>query len=183
MGLTCHMWWERYRRSGVLTAVHRPRSIYLVTIVFIAALATLTVCGPSRQSVVAQTAWVNAAPVGDTAVVSMTLTNKGVHPVDIVDVLSSAAKSAAMFQHTRDGDTIRTTLLPRLAIPGGASSTFAPPGPHVMLAGLQHELREGEHVRVTVILGDGQPVDVDAVVRPASQIMATHAAGQPLATR
>jgi copper(I)-binding protein len=73
--------------------------------------------------------------------------------------------------------------LRRLAIPGGASSTFAPPGPHIMLAGLQRELREGQHVRVTVILADGQPVDVDAVVRPTTRIMATHAATQPLATR
>lgn len=168
---------------GGSQAVHGTRSIYLITIVFVAALGTLTVCGPTRQSVVAQTAWVNAAPVGDTAVLSMTLTNHGAHPIDIVDVLSSSAKSVAIFQHFRDGDTVKTRLLGRLAIPGGASSTFAPPGPHVMLAGLQREFREGDHVRVTVILSDGQPVDVDAVVRPASQIMATHMATQPLATR
>jgi copper(I)-binding protein len=177
------MWRERSRCLGVFKAVRRPRSIYLITIVFAAALATLIECGPTRQSVVAQTAWVNAAPVGDTAALSMTLTNHDAHPVDIVDVLSSSAKSVAIFQHFRDGDTIRTALLRRLAIPGGASSTFAPPGPHVMLAGLQRELRLGDHVRVTVILADGQPVDVDAVVRPGSQIMATHAAAQPLATR
>ena len=177
------MWRERYRRSGVLSVVRRSRPVYLVAIVFVAAITTLTVCGPTRQSVVAQTAWVNAAPVGDTAVLSMTLTNNDAHPVDIVDVLSSSARSVAIFQHFRDGDTVRTALLRRLAIPGGASSTFAPPGPHVMLAGLQRELHEGDHVRITVILADGQPVDVDAVVRPTTQIMATHAATQPLATR
>lgn len=131
----------------------------------------------------AQKAWVNPAPVGDTAVVSMTLTNHDAHPVNIVDVLSSSAQSVAIFQHTRVGDTIRTDLIRQLAIPAGASSTFAPPGPHVMLAGLQRELREGDHVRVTVILGDGQPVDVDAVVRRDAQIMATQPATQPLATR
>jgi copper(I)-binding protein len=177
------MWRERYRPSGAITAVRRPRSIYLTAIVFLAALTTLTVCGPKRQSVVAQTAWVNPAPVGDTAVLSMTLTNNDAHPVDIVDVLSSSARTVAIFQHFHDGDTVRTALLRRLAIPGGASSTFAPPGPHVMLAGLQRELREGDHVRVTVILADGQPIDVDAIVRPGARIMATHAATQPLATR
>jgi copper(I)-binding protein len=168
---------------GGSAIVRRPRSICLMTIVFVAALVTLIECGPARQAVVAQTAWVNAAPVGDTAVLSMTLTNHAAQPVDIVDVLSSSAKSVAIFQHFRDGDTIRTALLRRLAIPGGASSTFAPPGPHVMLAGLQRELRQGDHVRVTVILADGQPVDVDAVVRQTPQIMATHAAMQPLAAR
>jgi copper(I)-binding protein len=177
------MWRERSRRLGVLKTVRGPRSIYLIVIVVMGALAALTQCGPTRQSVVAQTAWVNAAPVGDTAVLTMTLTNHDAHPVDIVDVLSSSAKSVAIFQHFRDGDTIRTALLRRLAIPGGASSTFAPPGPHVMLAGLQRDLRLGDHVRVTVILADGQPIDVDAVVRPGSQIMATHAAAQPLAAR
>jgi copper(I)-binding protein len=96
--------------------------------VCIGALAMLTMCGPSRQSVVAETAWVNAAPVGDTAVLSMTLQNRDAQSVDIVDVLSSAARSVAIFQHFRDGDTVRTALLHRLAIPGGASSTFAPPG-------------------------------------------------------
>ena len=166
-----------------MNAVSRPGSIYLIVIVFVVALATLTVCGPTRQSVVAQTAWVNAAPLGDTATLSMTLTNNDAHPVDIVDVLSSSARTVAIFQHFRDGDTVRTALLRRLAIPGGASSTFAPPGPHVMLAGLQRELREGDHVRVTVILADGQPVDVDAIVRPVAQIMTTHAATQPLAAR
>lgn len=153
--------------------MRRPRSIYLIAIVFIATLITLTVCGPARTSVVAQTAWVNAAPVGDTAVVSMTLTNHDAHAVNIVDVLSSSARSVAIFQHVRDGDTIRTALVPQLAIPAGASSTFAPPGPHVMLAGLQRGLREGDHVRVTVILSDGQPIEVDAIVRPATQPLAT----------
>lgn len=150
----------------------RPRSVYIVALIFAAALTTLTVCGRSRQPVVAQGAWVNAAPVGDTAVLSMTLTNREAQPVDIVDVLSSDARTVAIFQHYREGDTERTALLPRLAIPGGASSTFAPPGPHIMLAGLQHALREGDHVRVTVILADGRPVDVDAVVRAATPVMA-----------
>lgn len=166
-----------------MTAVRRPRSIYLVVIVFAGALATLTVCGPSRPSIVAQKAWVNAAPAGDTAVVSMTLTNHDAQAVDIVDVLSSSARSVAIFQHERVGDTIRTNLVRQLAIPAGGSSTFAPPGPHVMLAGLQHELREGDHVRVTVILADGRPIDVDAIVKPAGQIMATQPAAEPLATR
>jgi hypothetical protein len=40
---------------------------------------------------------------------------------------------------------------------------------------LQHALRQGDHVRVTVILADGQPIDVDAVVRGSAPIMATHA--------
>jgi periplasmic copper chaperone A len=172
------MWRERNGRWGVLTRVRRPRSVYIFATVLAATLTTLTVCGPTRQSVVAQTAWVNAAPAGDTAVLSMTLTNKDAQPVDIVDVLSSAARTVAIFQHFRDGDTIRTALLRRLAIPGGASSTFAPPGPHVMLAGLQHSLHEGDHVRVTVILADGHPIDVDAIVRPSAQVMATHAAVQ-----
>lgn len=154
----------------------RPRSVYLIALIFVAALTTLTVCSRSRQPVVAQSAWVNAAPVGDTAVLSMTLTNLEPQPVDIVDVLSSDARSVAIFQHFRDGDTVRTALLRRLAIPGGASSTFAPPGPHIMLAGLQHALREGEHVKITVILADGRPVDVEAVVRPATQVMAHTAA-------
>ena len=164
--------------------MRRPRSLYLIAFVFAAALITLTVCGPSRQSVSAQTAWVTAGPIGDTATLSMTLTNHDPHPVDIVDVLSSSARRVAIFQHHRDGDTIRTALVPRVAIPAGASSTLAPPGPHVMLGGLLRELREGDHVRVTVILADGQPIDVDAVVRPASQkIMATHVTMPPLAAR
>jgi periplasmic copper chaperone A len=171
------MWQERNPGSGVLSRVRRPRSVYIVaTLLVAAALTTLTVCGPSRQTVEAETAWVNAAPAGDTAVLSMTLTNHGTQPVDVVDVLSSAARSVAIFQHFRDGDTIRTALLRRLEIPGGASSTFAPPGPHVMLAGLQRTLHEGDHVRVTVILADGHPVDVDAIVRSAAPVMVTHAA-------
>ena len=177
------MWRERYRCSGVLTAVRRPRSIYLAAIVFIATLTTLTVCGPTRQSVEARTAWINAAPVGDTAVLSMTLTNHDARPVQIVDVVSASARTVGIFQHVRDGDTVRTAFVPQLAIPAGASSTFAPPGPHVMLAGLQRGLREGDHVRITVILSDGQPVDVDAIVRSASPNMAAHSATQPLATR
>jgi periplasmic copper chaperone A len=178
------MWRERYRGPGVFKAVRRPRSIYLIAIVFAGALTiTLTVCGPTGPSVVAQKAWVDAAPAGDTAVVSMTLVNHDAHPVDIVDVLSSSARSVAIFQHVRVGDTVRTNLIRQLAIPAGTSSTFAPPGPHVMLAGLQHELREGDHVRVTVILADGRPVDVDAIVKPAAQIMATQRASLPLATR
>lgn len=152
-------------------------------IVFAGALTTLTVCGPTRPAVVAQKATITPAPQGDTAIVSMTLTNRDARAVNIVDVLSSSARSVAIFQHVRVGDTIRTDLVRQLAIPAGASSTFAPPGPHVMLAGLQHELREGDHVRVTVILADGRPVDIDAIVRPAAQIMATQPAAQPLATR
>jgi copper(I)-binding protein len=156
--------------------VARPRSVYIVALIFAAALTTLTVCGRSRQPVVAQAAWVGAAAMGDTAVLSMTLMNREPQPVDIVDVLSSSARTVAIFQHFRDGDTVRTALLRRLAIPGGASSTFAPPGPHVMLAGLQHALHEGDHVKVTVILADGRPVDVDAIVRPPTQVMAHTAA-------
>lgn len=165
--------------------MRRPRSTYIFAIVFAATLTTLTVCGPSRQSVVAQTAWVNAAPLGDTAVLTMTLINHDVHPVNIVDVLSASARTVAIFKHVRDGDTIRTAVVPQIAIPAGASSTLAPPGPHVMLAGLQRALRQGDHVRVTVILSDGQPIDVDAIVRPApaAHIMATQGAAQPLATR
>jgi periplasmic copper chaperone A len=157
--------------------VRRPRSVLLIAPLFVvAAVTTLTMCGPSRPSVVAENAWVNVAPAGDTAVVSMTLVNRNAEPVDIVDVLSSEAQSTAIFQHFRDGDTVRTALLRRLPIPGGASSTFAPPGPHIMLAGLSRALRQGDHLRVTVILADGRPVDVNAIVRGTSPIMATQAA-------
>jgi periplasmic copper chaperone A len=155
--------------------VHSPRSAYVAALVIAAGVIIFAACGQNRPSVLAQSAWVSAAPMGDTAVVSMILTNRDPQPIDIVDVLSTSARTVAMFQHVRDGDTVRTALLPRLAIPGGTSSTFMPPGPHIMLAGLQRELRQGDHVTVTVILADGHPINVDAVVRPTAAVIATHA--------
>ena len=132
-------------------------------------VAAFSVSGLAAAQVSVLDPWVRGTVEGQSATAAyMTLRSKAA--VRLVKVTSASAASCSLHQMTMQGNVMRMRTLDSLPISAGGSVALQEGHDHLMLEGLQHPLKEGDTVRLTLTFVDlkGQPetVNVDAPVRP-----------------
>jgi periplasmic copper chaperone A len=95
-----------------------------------------------------------------------TVRNAGHETAVIVAISCPAAAMAMLHETTVEGGTSRMRPRERLEIAPGQTVVLEPGGLHVMLHGLKRTLVVGEHVPLTLQLGNGEELAVSAQVRP-----------------
>ena len=70
-----------------------------------------------------------------------------------------------------DGDVMQMHHMPSVSLAPGAGVTFEPGGLHIMLIGLQQELKEGDDFEVTLQFRDFEEIRIQVPVQsaPASE--------------
>ena len=137
---------------------------------FICALLTLAApCAAAQVTV--QDAWVRATVArqqGTGAFMQIT----SARDVRLIEVQSSAAKVAEVHQMTMVDNVMRMRPVKALDLPAGKTIELKPNGYHVMLMGLQAEIKDGDTVPITLTFEDKDKkreiVEVKALVRPLS---------------
>ena len=117
-------------------------------------------------SVEATDGWMRAMPPGQpTAAAYLTLRN----PTDSAAVLLAAATPMAgkveIHRSEQQDGMWRMRRLADLPIPAGGSTTLAPGGAHLMLFRMEHALREGDTLPLTLEFDNGETIDVEIEVR------------------
>ncbi len=64
---------------------------------------------------------------------------------------SQAAQNVEIHEMAMQNDVMRMRQIQDLALPAGETVTLAPGGYHIMLLGLAQQLKEGEHISVTLV--------------------------------
>lgn len=137
------------------------RSVLATMLMLLAASAC------TRPNLLVTDAWIRAtAPGGQVAALYLELRNDSLQSETLVAVETPAARRASLHEtHTHDGVS---GMRPRerIVIEAGETLRMAPGGLHVMLEGLERELRAGERIPVTLRFASGKTVAVIATVRP-----------------
>ena len=121
--------------------------------------------GHAAQPVSVSGAWSRAtAPHQDSGVVYLSIT------APAGDTLTGASSPDAaqtmLHQVTHRGAMSGMADMGSLTIPAGGTVRFAPGGDHVMLMGLKHPLKPGDHVGLDLIFARAGVVHVTAPVQP-----------------
>ena len=112
-------------------------------------------------------AWIRTPPPGaPTAAAYATITNHGISSDRLTGAYTGAAASAGLHETQVQGGVMRMRpITGGLAIGASATVTLSPGGRHLMLTGLKHPLKAGEHVRVVLQFQRAGEVAADFVVR------------------
>ena len=99
-----------------------------------------------------------------TAAVYVTFVNDGPKSDKLLKVSSPIAAHAGLHSNEKMGEMVHMQQLPTIDIPAGKTVELKPGEMHIMLEGLQHPLKEGEMVPLTLTLANEGDVHVEVMV-------------------
>jgi len=134
----------------------------------LAALALLGLALPALAQTTVSDAWVRATvPHQQSTGAFMTLTVSS--DSKLVGVASPVAKTVQVHEMTMNGDVMGMREVKAVELPAGQAVTLDPNSLHVMLMGLNNQVKEGEKVPLTLTIEDAkgakETLDVQAEVR------------------
>ena len=110
--------------------------------------------------------WIRAAPPGATALAGYgVLKNACGEPFIVADVRASDFAMAMIHETTVENGMSRMRHAKGLVAPARGSLAFAPGGNHMMLMHPKRVLKEGDRVKVEIVLRDGRRLPATLVVR------------------
>ena len=128
-----------------------------------------TSSSPATAALSVTDPWVKAAPSGMTAAFGI-LTNDGPDDLTVIGATTDVAGSVELHETVvgEDGSMTMQEREDGYVVPAGGSHELVPGGDHLMMMGLGRALQPGEKVTLTLELGDGSTIEVDATVKPFS---------------
>lgn len=134
----------------------------------LAALALMSLALPALAQTTVSDAWVRASvPQQQSTGAFMTLTASS--DSKLVSVASPVAKTVQVHEMTMNGDVMGMREVKAVELPAGKAVKLDPNGLHVMLMGLNQQVKEGEQVALTLTIEDAkgakETVQVQAPVR------------------
>jgi periplasmic copper chaperone A len=155
--------------------------IGLATVIVAAGCARPAMQPGAKAGIHLENAWARRAPAmahgsssghgtpahGDAAngAVYVTIVNHGGSPDALVRATTDAAKTVELHETVQEGGVMKMRPLPRFEVPGGGRLEMKPGGYHLMLLGLNRDLKPGDTVRVTLTFDKAGPMPVEATVR------------------
>ena len=119
-------------------------------------LGSITVADPFARA--------SATPAALAGVVYLTLTNLGELVDRLVAVTTTAAANAHVHATTMQDGVMRMLPVDALELPGGAATSLAPGGLHIMLTGLHAPLIAGETFDLTLTFGQAGTIVIKVPV-------------------
>lgn len=130
-----------------------------------ASIAPARAEGACAGDVCVEQAWTRATPGNAReAAAYFTIANKGTSDETLIAVSTKAAAHAMIHQTTRKDSVVQMRMVGSVKIAGNSRFVFAPADYHVMLAGLDAPLREGETLPLTFSFASGRTIQIDIPV-------------------
>ncbi|UOG92348.1 MAG: copper chaperone PCu(A)C [Candidatus Thiothrix sulfatifontis] len=131
--------------------------------------------GKAADSVTVENPFVRAIPPGQPNSASfMTLVNTSDSDHSIKSAASPVAATVELHTHTNNNGVMEMRQVPQIDVPAKGRTELKPGGLHVMLIGLQQELKVGETAAITLTFEDGSTTTVNA---PIQEVMPAAGAG------
>lgn len=99
-----------------------------------------------------------------TAAIYVTFVNDGAKSDRLLGVSSPIAAHASLHSNEKTGEVVHMHEMTEIDIPAGKTVELKPGEMHIMLEGLQHPLKEGEMVPLTLKLANEGDVSVEVMV-------------------
>jgi periplasmic copper chaperone A len=143
-------------------------------------LSIMTTSVNAQQSdnakVEVQHAWARAS-TGTTGATYFSILNRGAAPDRLIAIRTPVAEKAEVHEDKMENGIMKMRPVGPLAIEPGQSATLRPGANHVMLIGLKHPLKHGDHFPLTLSFEKAGDVQVMVQVERAGA-MGADAAGQ-----
>lgn len=156
-----------------------------VSIFWLLLILALTACGPNQPSSEALAsqngievfdAWVRAAAPkpemapgahagGAVTGAFMLLKNSTDQPDVLISASSDVAKDVQIHETTMQDGVMSMAEVAGVTVPAGASTELKPGGYHVMLIGLQRELKVGETITLSLVFKNAGEITLQLPVR------------------
>jgi periplasmic copper chaperone A len=94
----------------------------------------------------------------------MVLHNGSDKDIKLIKAASPVAKVAELHTHINEGGVMKMRPVPAIDIKAKGETQLKPGGLHVMLINLNHPLKEGEKVAITLGFEDGSSKEIEAPV-------------------
>nr|MBA3811111.1 copper chaperone PCu(A)C [Caulobacteraceae bacterium] len=131
----------------------------------LACAGSVAVAARAPAAITVHGAWTRPAAAGMNAAGYGAIANSGPRADRLIGVASPAASRVLIHQSRSAGGVMSMRTLGNLAIPAGATMTFAPGGLHLMLEGLKRTLSVGGRVPITLIFAKAGAVHAELAVR------------------
>jgi hypothetical protein len=143
----------------------RLSSLAVIALAFVACSAVGSAATAATMQV--KDAWIRTPPPGaPTAAGYVTITNRAIASDRLTGAYTSASASVGLHDMLKAGGVMRMRPLPGgIAIGSSATVSLTPNGRHLMLTGLKHPLKPGEHVRVVLQFQRAGDVPAEFTVR------------------
>jgi len=122
--------------------------------------------------------YIRLVPPGTTTTGAfMTIHNAGNAERKLVKATSPVSDTVQLHTHINDNGVMKMREIPDIAVPAGGKVELKPGSYHIMLIEMKSELKEGDHVPITLSFDDNTTSQLEATVRklpmmmPASQKM------------
>lgn len=147
---------------------HQTRSLVLTTAFLaigasaIAAESTLRVDDP----------YVRLVPPGTTTTGAfMTIHNAGTAERKLIKATSPVSDKVQLHTHLNENGVMKMREIPDIAVPATGKVELKPGSYHIMLIEMKSELKEGDHVPITLRFDDDSTSQVEATVRKLPMMM------------
>lgn len=143
----------------------RSSAFAVIALVFVTACSAQS--APSGVKIEVKNAWIRTPPPGaPTAAGYATITNHQISSDRLNGASTGVAASVSVHDMDKAGGVMRMRAVEGgLPIAASGTVTLAPNGRHLMLTGLKHPLKAGEHVRVVLRFERAGQVPAEFVVR------------------
>ncbi len=134
-----------------------------------------TAAGKAADSLTVENPFVRAIPPGQpNSAAFMTLVNTSDSDHSVKSAASPVAATVELHTHTNNNGVMEMRQVPQIDVPAKGRTELKPGGLHVMLIGLQQELKVGETAAITLTFDDGSTTTVKA---PIQEVMPAAGAG------
>jgi copper(I)-binding protein len=116
--------------------------------------------------------YVRLAPPGVTTTGAfMTISNSGSADRKLVKAASPVSDKVQLHTHMNDHGVMKMREIPEIPVQANGKVELKPGSYHIMLIEMKTELKEGDHVPITLSFDDGSTSQVDATVRKLQMAM------------
>lgn len=120
----------------------------------------------AADTVKVENPYARAVPPGQPNSASfMTLVNTADVDHSVMSASSPVAATVELHTHTNNNGVMEMRQIPQIDIPAKGRAELKPGGLHIMLIGLQQEMKIGESAPVTLTFEDGSTTTVDAAIQ------------------
>lgn len=124
----------------------------------------ISACSPKTGMEIHQ-AWARPAAQGENSAIYFVIENHTSETQEMNGVQSDVAQAVEMHESRMSGDVMQMNQLETVSLEPGAEVAFEPGGLHVMLIGLQQELKTGDEIEMTLQFKDFEDLKVRVPVR------------------
>ena len=95
----------------------------------------------------------------------MGLTNSSDQDIELIAAEGNVSKVVELHTHVMEDGMMKMITIPKIDLPAGKTVMLEPNGLHIMLIGLNSDLKDGDKAALTLMFKDGSKKAVEVPVR------------------